>query len=476
MHFVAIGLNVGNAPLELREQLSFTGESLAPALAALRAVIAQEDAEISEAVIISTCQRVELIALVRDVEAGERALIRFLASVRDVPADAFTPHLSRWHDEAAIAHVFHLAAGLDSPVLGDSQVLGQTVEAYDAARAAHTAGPMLAALFQHTTRAGKRIHSETLLNRHVSVGTTAAALVLQTAGADLGGPGRRALVIGAGKMGEWATDYLHTHGMRHILIANRRLPQSAALAERVGGIAVPWEELHDAITCADVVISTTAAPTAILTYGDVTAIMARRPGRPLHFIDIAVPRDIAPDVAQVPDVRVTTVDDLPALDGEERHERAREVPAAEAIIAAEMAAFDDWLHARAVSPTISEIRAVAEGIRQSELDHFLGRTHDFTVRDARQIEALTRAIVNKLLHQPTIRLKAMSTAPEGVRYAEVARDLFGLVNYPHAEVIADPLAMAEARDDSRLPDMADAERLDTRELPVPVTDMALTTD
>jgi len=474
MHFVAIGLNVENAPLELREQLAFTGESLTPALAALRAVMAQEDAEIGEAVIVSTCQRVELIALVRDVDAGERALIRFLASVRDLPADAFAPHLTRWHDQGAVAHVFHLAAGLDSPVLGDSQILGQTVEAYEAARAAHTAGPMLAALFQHATRAGKRIHSETLLNCHVSVGTTAAALALQTAGVGQAGPGRRALVIGAGKMGQWAADYLHTHGVRHILIANRRLPQSAALAERVGGIAVPWEELHDAITCADVVISTTAAPNAILIRGDVAAIMARRPGRPLHFIDIAVPRDIAADVAAVPEVRVTTVDDLPALDGKERHERMREVPAAEAIIAGEIAAFRDWLHARAVSPTISEIRAVAEGIRQSELDNFLGRTHDFTARDARQIEALTRAIVNKLLHQPTVRLKAMSTVPEGLQYAEAARDLFGLSSrYPHLETVSDHPAMAEASDD---PDMFDIERRDAHEAPISVTGMALTAD
>ena len=430
MHFVAIGLNVGSAPLELRERLSFTGESLTLGLVALRTVIAQEEAEIQEAVIVSTCHRLEMIAVTRDVMAGERALIRFLAGVRDVPTEEFAPYLNRWHNQKAVDHIFRLAAGLDSPVLGDSQILGQAVDAYDAARAAHTAGSMLAALFQCATRAGKRIHSETSLNRHVSVGTTAAALALETVG---DGAGRRALVIGAGKMGQWAAHYLHTHGMSHVLIANRRLSQAMMLAEQVSGVPVPWEELRDAIVCADVVISTTAAPSMILTKSDVVAVMARRPDRPLHFIDIAVPRDIAPDVSEVPAVRVTTVDDLPAYANRERHERESQVPEAEAILAGEVAAFSSWMQARAVSPTISEMRAMAEGVRRSEFARFMGHNHGFTERDAHQIEALTKAIVNKLLHQPTVRLKAMSTTTGGMEYADVMRDLFGLLSYPRPE-------------------------------------------
>lgn len=433
MHFVAIGLQVGRAPLAVRERLAFAGESLAAGLATLQAGAAGDEAEVREAVIVSTCHRLELVAVARETAAGERTLVRFLAGVRDVPAADFAPYLTRWHDSAAIEHVFALAAGLDSPVLGDSQILGQVGEAYEAARAAGAAGPLLGALFQHAMRAGKRVHSETTLNRHASVGYTAAALALDAVG---GGAGRRVLVIGAGKMGQWAADYLRQHATSHILIANRRLQQAFALAERMGGIAVPWEEREEALVCADVAISTTAAPSAILTKTDIERVMARRGGRALHLVDIAVPRDIAPDVRDVPGVTLTTVDDLPAFDAAQTDERAAAVPFAEAIIEGEMAQFREWMHARAVSPTISELRAAAEAIRGRELARFFAHNHDLTERETQQVEALTRAIVNKLLHQPTVRLKATSGGPQGLHYAEVARDLFGLLTCPYLETTA----------------------------------------
>ncbi len=430
MHFVAIGLQVGRAPLAVRERLAFAGERLAAGLAVLRAEAAGDEAEVQEAVIVSTCHRLELVAVAREAEAGERALVRFLAGVRDVPADDFLPYLTCWHDGAAIEHVFALAAGLDSPVLGDSQILGQVGDAYEAARAAGASGPLLGALFQHATRAGKRVHSETTLNRHASVGYTAAALALDAVG---GGADRRVLVIGAGKMGQWAADYLHRHATSHILIANRRLPHAASLAERVNGIAVPWEEREEALVCADVVISTTAAPSPILTKADIERVMARRGGRALHLVDIALPRDIAPDVREVPGVTLTTVDDLSAYAASQSGERAAAVPLAAAIIEGEVAQFREWMHARAVSPTISEIRAAAEAIRGRELARFFAHSHDLTEREAKQIDALTRAIVNKLLHQPTVRLKATSGGAKGLEYAEVARDLFGLLSCPYLE-------------------------------------------
>lgn len=429
MHFVALGLNVGSAPVAVRERLAFAADDLAAGLADLRARLSGDGMPVAEAVIVSTCHRLEVVALVRDVEEGERALIRFLAENRDVPERDFVSNLTRWRDQAAIEHVFALAAGLRSPVLGDSQILGQVSDAYHAAHQARTAGPVLATLFQYAVRGAKRVHSETTFNRHVSVGYTAAALALETV--EHAG-GRRALVIGAGKMGDWTTRYLHEHGMAHVLVANRRLAQAQTIAGRVGGVAVPWEELLEAVVCADVVISTTAAPHAILTRADIAAVMARRSDRSLHLIDIAVPRDIEAAVAEIPGVRLTTVDDLPQAIDPTRREREAEVPHAEAIIAAEFAAFRDWVHARAVVPTITELRMEAEQIRQTEVARFVAHDRTLTDEETARLDALTKAIVNKLLHHPTVRLKAQATSADGVRYAEVARDLFGLLDPMHA--------------------------------------------
>ncbi len=427
MHFVALGLHVDTAPVALRERLAFSPEMLADGLANLRDRIVHDLTPIVEAVIVSTCHRLEMIALVRDVEGGEDALIDFLAQCRQVPAEAFAPLLTRWHDQDAIRHVFALAAGLHSPVLGDSQILGQVSDAYDAARQSSTCGAVLGTLIQQATRAAKRVHSETMLNRHVSVGYTAAAMALDS----VRGSGRRTLVIGAGKMGTWTTRYLHDHGMTHIIIANRRLAQAQAQAERIGGVAVPWEEMLDAVVCADVVISTTAAPHAILSRSDIETAMTRRGGRPLHLIDIAVPRDIEASAGEVPGVILRTVDDLHLAPDETRRERQAEIPRAEAIIEAEMGQFRDWIHARAVVPTITEVRMEAEHIRAQEVARFLAHDRSLQPQDVERLDALTRAIVNKLLHHPTVRLKAMATSNDGVRYAEIARDLFGLLNTAH---------------------------------------------
>ena len=423
MHLIAVGLNAGSAPLILRERLAFPRETLTRGLEAFGAVMRDGASGLTEGIILSTCHRLECYAVARDADVGQAALVRFLSDVHAVPAAEFMPHLVCRRDQDVVDHLFALAAGLASPVLGDSQILGQVSDAYAAAQAAGTAGPVLAALVQRAMHAAKRVHSETTLNRRVSVGYTAAAIALRAACV----PRPVALVLGAGQMGQRAAWYLYKHDAGRILIANRNSERARELAARVSGEVVPWEMYADALARVDIVIAATAAPDAVVRADMVAAAMRARPDRPLVCVDLAVPRDIEETVASLPNVHLSTVDDLTTLVDADQAKRAADIPRAEAIIAEGKADLARWQAARAVTPIISAMRDEAERIRAAELRRFLKRdghaAHGADGADAARLDALTKAIVNKLLHHPTVRLKEMSAASD---YAAVAGDLFGV--------------------------------------------------
>ncbi len=421
MHLVAVGLDTGSAPLDLRERLAVSCETLPDALAALRVLTRGPDAPLAEGIILSTCHRLEAYVVAPEIEAAQQALVNFLGEVRGVPVAAFAPHLVTRAGEAVAAHCFRLAAGLASPVVGDSQILGQMGDAYNAARAAGAAGPVLAALFQRAVRAAKRVHTETALNRRVSVGYTGAAVALRACGVAT----PDALIIGAGQMAQRAAWYLRKHDAGRILITNRSPERARDLAQRVGGEAVAWGDLAAALVGVDIVIAATSAPGTVLDAAMVAAAMRERPDRPLHLVDLAVPRDIAPEVGALPHVHLATVDDLAGVvDAGQARQRA-EIPRAEAIVAAEQAGFDAWLAARAVTPLIGAIRSEAERIRQEEIRRVYGDDLPAGM-DAERLDALTKAIIAKLLHHPTVRLKASAASPERAEYAAVAGDLFGV--------------------------------------------------
>ncbi len=421
MHLIAVGLNAGSAPLALRERLAFSRETLARGLERLAVIARERDSVLTEFLILSTCHRLECYAVADSADVGRDALVRFLGDVHGVPTAEFAPHLIYRHDQDVVDHLFALAAGLASPVLGDSQILGQVGDAYAAARSAGTAGPVLAALVQRAMHAAKRVHSETTLNRRVSVGYTAAAIALRAAGV----PDPAALVLGAGQMGQRAAWYLHKHDAGRILIANRNPERARDLAARVSGEVVPWDGYADAFARVDIVIAATAAPDAVVRADAVAAAMRARPDRPLVCVDLAVPRDIEPAVADLPNVRVSTVDDLATLVDADQAKREADIPRAAAILAEGKADFARWQAARAVTPIISAMRDEAERIRAAELRRFLQRDGQ-DAADAARLDALTKAIVNKLLHHPTVRLKEMSASPQHSHYAAVAGDLFGV--------------------------------------------------
>lgn len=420
MHLLCVGLDSERAPLALRERLAVSRETLPAMLAALRTRI-DEDSALSEGAILSTCHRLEIYAVAGDTHIGEQAIIQFLSEAHGVPVAEFTSHLIVRSGEDVAKHCFRLAAGLASPVVGDSQILGQVSEAYEVAHAAGTAGPVLAALFQRAVHAAKRVHTETTLNRRVSVGYTGAALALRRCGIEK----PKALVIGAGQMAQRAAWYLRKHDVSRILIANRNAERARDLAQRVDGAAVSWHAIPATIADVDIVISATAAPDAIVQATMVATAMEQRPDRPLVLVDLAVPRDIEPGVAVLPHVRLATVDDLAGTLDERSAQQQAEIPRAEAIVAVERAAFSAWLAARAVTPLIGAIRTEAERIRQTELRRFFGDA-DPSPADAERLDALTKAIVNKLLHHPTVRLKALAASPECARDVALAGDLFGI--------------------------------------------------
>ncbi len=426
MHLIAVGLNAGSAPLALRERLAFSHETLPPALDAFRVIARDGDSGMAEGLILSTCHRLECYAVAQEAEAGQEMLVRFLSDVHAVPTTAFMPHLVYRSDQEVVDHLFALASGLASPVLGDSQILGQVNDAYTAAQGAGTAGPVLAALVQRAMHAAKRVHSETTLNRRVSVGYTAAAIALRTVRVSQ----PVALILGAGQMGQRAAWYLHKHDVGRILIANRTLERARDLAARVNGEVVPWDVYSAAIAQADIVIAATAAPDTVVRADDVAMAMRARPDRPLVCVDLAVPRNIEETVAALPNVHLSTVDDLATLVDADQAKRTADIPRAEAILAEGKADFARWQAARAVTPIISAMRDEAERIRATELRRFLQRdghaTQGAPATDAARLDALTKAIVNKLLHHPTVRLKEMSASPEHPHYAAIAGDLFGV--------------------------------------------------
>ncbi|MGN6674351.1 MAG: glutamyl-tRNA reductase [Thermomicrobiales bacterium] len=420
MQLVVVGVNQEAAPVALRERLAFAAADLPDALAALREVVA-------EGCILSTCNRTEIVGLAGHAESGAESLARFLAESRGVSLAEIRPHLRTFAHEAAVEHLFTVAAGLDSMVLGEDQILAQVKAAFDSAAAAGALGPALHRLGDLALAAGKRVRAETVIGQgNLSVVSVALRLALTELGA---WQERAVLLIGGGDIAELALKHLAKGRPAAITIVNRTYERAAALAARYDADARSWAELPAALVSADVAVSCTSAPGIVLDAPALARALAARPDRPLLCLDLAVPRDIAPAARNLPGVTLHDVDALQALADEGWRQRAAAIAPARAIIAAETARYMDWWRAREVAPAIAALRGHADAIREAEVARALARLPALTPREAEVVRALAAGIVNKLLHRPIMALK---TAPEGANMAVTLQELFGLPASPPA--------------------------------------------
>jgi glutamyl-tRNA reductase len=414
---VVVGVSHHNTPLELRERLAFPPDTLGSSLERL-----SEFAH--EGVILSTCNRTEIYAEVGHAHSGSEALLRFLADARDVPVDELRTSASMLSQLEAVRHLFKVSAGLDSMIIGEPQILGQIRTAFEVARQQQALSATMSRLFEQALATGKRVRTETDISRSaVSVSYAAVQLAREVLG-DLNG--RTALVIGAGKMGELTVRTLKSHGVSRLIVGSRGMASAERLARRLGGEPCVLDHIHAALSDSDIVISSTASGQHILEGADVERAMAHRVDRSMLIVDIAVPRDVAPEAGEVSNVHLFNIDDLEDICSRNIETRRLELPQAELLIEEEVSRFDAWRESREVTPLIRSLVSHAESIRQSELDRALARLSGLSERDRNVVQAMSVALVNKLLHEPITRLKSGTEEHDSRVYARAVRDLFSL--------------------------------------------------
>lgn len=420
MHILSIGLSHTSAPIDLRERLAFSEDQIRASLSRLSCGHGSSNA--AEMVILSTCNRTEIYAVSNQEIFPELEI--FLSETRGVTRYEFISHLYHYKDMDVARHLFTVAAGLDSLVVGEPQILGQVTRALELARGQNTAGPVLNRLFQSAIHAGKRARTETGISRNpASVSSLAASLaervVRPLAGAQI-------VILGAGQMAELAVEALRKRGAQKILVVNRTLERAHALTQRWDAQAATFENLNAALASADILISSTGAPHTLISPEMVRWAMQTRMHRPLVLIDIAVPRDIDPDAANTPHVKLYDMDGLNAQLEDSLAHRKSEVPQVKSILEEELAQFENYLQSLDILPLIADIRQTAEIIRQAELEKTLRHLPGLTENERARVEAMTQALVKKILDAPTQRLRAEAASPRAPEYAAVARTLFNL--------------------------------------------------
>jgi glutamyl-tRNA reductase len=444
MVILLVGLNHRSAPVAVRERLSLAGEALGRALSALPLATASAasqpadceplrafpGAPLSEAVILSTCNRFELYAAAHDLDAAEAAVLATLNRFGTFAPDDLThpdlqPHLYLLRAGEAVHHLLRVAAGLDSMILGEPQILGQVTSALAAAAEAGVVGPVLTQLFMQAIHAGKRARTETVISRHTtSVGHVAAQLLQAEAPAGLGAT--RVLVVGSGVMAKLAAQALHQRGAAQLAVISRTYDNASALAARVGAQALGWHEFDVALDWADAVVSATGAPHPVITREDMARVVAQRAGRPLLIVDIAMPRDVEDSVAALSGVTVRNIDELQCVLDENLAQRTAAIPEVEAVLAQEERAFSEWLTARQVAPIIAELRDWATSLAHLEAEKALQRLPNAGDQERAVVELLAHRIVNKLHHEPTLRLREQAQQGNGYVYVDAVRTLFPL--------------------------------------------------
>jgi glutamyl-tRNA reductase len=416
---VLIGLNHKTAPVEIREKFASVcvdGTTPLEHISKLQPV--------KEVFFISTCNRMEVLFTTPVLDQGIGMVVRYLADIYGQTSAALKPYLYIYLDHEAVKHMFRVACSLDSMVVGESQILGQIKQAYRDAVEAKTAGVTLNKLLHKCFSAAKRVRTETQIGSSAVSISYAAVKLAKKIFQDL--QGKKAMLVGAGEMAELAAEHLLGQGVDEIIVANRTLDRAVALARRFNGTTISLEELTQEVKRVDIIISSTGSSEPIIDFQDVKKQMRARRNRPLFLIDIAVPRDIDPEVDRIDNVYLYNIDDLQGIVEMNRAERLKEATRAEHIIEAEALKFETWLRTLEVVPTIVSLRQKAEEIRRAEIHRTIGQLDSLAPEEIDALNVLTQSIVNKVLHNPILFLKRSSSRTQKDFYLDVARRLFSL--------------------------------------------------
>jgi glutamyl-tRNA reductase len=415
---IVVGLNHRTAPVDLLERMTVPEEQLTKVLHDL---VARE--HLLEVVVLSTCNRIEVYARCTHFHPAVGDVNAFFAAHSGAAPEDFAELLYTYYDDAAVAHLFSVAAGLDSMIVGESEILGQVREAWQTAVREGTA-PQLAGLFRHAVESGKRVRTETGIGRHpVSIPSAAVAVASEHLGSF---DNAKVLVVGAGQMGSGLASTLRSRGVEQVWIANRTFSHAQEAAERVGGEAIPLTEIADTLVEADVLLSSTASPHVLIERSTIEMVMACREGRPLLVVDVALPRDVDPGVREVNDVTLLDLDDLKDYARRSAELRRREIGKVREILAAEIDRYRTDRSGREVAPLVTSLRELGESVRTGELARFRSKLDQLDADERSVVEALTQGIVNKLLHEPTVRVKNAAGTPRGEYYADALAALFDL--------------------------------------------------
>jgi glutamyl-tRNA reductase len=420
MPVFVVGLNHRSAPLHLLERLAIDPERRPKALALLL-----EREHVKESVVLSTCNRVEVYAAIDRFHDGGDAVRGFLTEFHGMRSHELSDYLYAYYEDSAVAHLFAVTAGIDSMVVGEVQILGQVREAFQAAQTERAAGPVLHALFTQALRVGRRARHETAIGQGIASTLSVSLKVVERQLGSLAG--RAVLIVGAGRMAKLAGRTVREAGASELVIANRTAAHGAALAAELGGRSVPLDAIDQELATADLVVASTAAVTPTVTLEAVRRGLAgRAPGGPLVVLDLGVPRDVDPDVRQLPAVVLADLDALRAVLDAEDESPSHEVERVRVLIGEETARFMSGQRSAKLAPTIRALRARAERVRQHELGRASSRLAGLDQAQREVLEAVTRGLVNKLLHDPIVRGKALAAGANGEIYAGILRQLYAL--------------------------------------------------
>jgi len=420
MDIILVGLSHNTAPVEVREKLSFSGQMLSDGIKRLRGY-----ENISECLILSTCNRVEIYAIVDQSEIGIARIKDFLHSYQTtLPLESISQHLYIHKNEAAVKHLFRVAASLDSMVVGEPQILGQVKDAFDTALLNKTTGVILNKLFKKAISVAKRVRTETRIAENAVSISYAAVELAKKIFSSL--RDKRGMLVGAGEMGELAANYLVSSGIQEIVVSTRNYDRALNLAQTYNGRAVRFENFLEEMGRSDVVICSTGAPDYIIRSEHMQNIIHKRKNRPIFLIDISVPRNIDPAVNKIDNVFLYDIDDMQAVVEANRRTRKEEADKGEQIIVEEVETFSKWFKSLEVVPTIVALRDKVEDIRKRELERASERLRTLTPEEIAAVEGLTNTIVSKILHGPLVALKSEANSNNGLLYVETIKKIFNL--------------------------------------------------